>query len=97
MDVEETQNLDAAAAAAAAAAKVASAESNGENASTSNHDYMDTHEVFIKQKPIQGGGQNKKQKVAMERGMSSLEAAAAAAAADASAATETGWFFDEDL
>jgi hypothetical protein len=85
MDVEETQNLDA---------KVASAESNGENASTSNHDYMDTHEVFIKQKPIQGGGKNKKQKVEMEKGMTSL---AAAAAADARAATETGWFFDEDL
>jgi hypothetical protein len=53
MDVEETQNLDA---------KVASAESNGENASTSNHDYMDTHEVFIKQKPIQGGGKSKRLK-----------------------------------
>jgi hypothetical protein len=33
----------------------------------------------------------------MEKGMTSLAAAAAAAAADARAATETGWFFDEDL
>ncbi len=96
MNVDDTQNLDA----AAAAAKVASAESNSKPASTSNHDFMDTHEVFIKEKLIQGGGKYKKQKVVMEKGMTSL---AAAAAADERAATETErhdndeWFFDEDL
>ncbi len=92
MDMDDTQTLHAAAAAAAAAAKVASTESNGEPAA---NDFMDTHEVYVEEKPIQGGGQNKKQKLEREKGMTSLEAAARAAEESAAAATEG--YYDPDL
>ncbi len=85
MDMDDTQTLHAAAA-AAAAAKVASTESNGEPAA---NDFMDTHEVYVEEKPIQGGGQYKKQKLEREKGMTSLEAAARAA--------EIMGYYDPDL